>query len=199
MMTPSVLATRGVLAAWVVFVPLMLWARGGVKRGTTNNREMSSLLGIVLQGVGFAIVWWWHGHPPIPLMPADNLAQWAISLAAITLAFVSVLLAVAAIRTLGKQWSLMARVVEGHLLVRAGPYRIVRHPIYLAMMGLLVATGIAFGTLLGIGLALGLYLWGTWMRVRFEERLLLAKFGDSYAQYAQEVPAILPAPRCHRS
>jgi protein-S-isoprenylcysteine O-methyltransferase Ste14 len=157
------------------------------------------MFAIVLQGAGFAIVWWWHGRPPIPVMPASHLAQWAIALAAIVLAFASVLFAVAAIRTLGKQWSLVARVVEGHLLVRSGPYRFVRHPIYLAMMGLLVATGIAFGTLLGIGLAVVVYLSGTWLRVRFEERLLLAKFGDSYAQYVQEVPAILPTPWRHRS
>jgi protein-S-isoprenylcysteine O-methyltransferase Ste14 len=126
-------------------------------------------------------------------MPASDLARWTIALAAIVLAFASVLFAVAAIRTLGKQWSLVAKVVEGHFLIRSGPYRIVRHPIYLAMMGFLIATGIAFGTPLGIGLAVGVYLCGTWMRIRFEERLLLAKFGDSYAQYAQEVPAILPA------
>jgi protein-S-isoprenylcysteine O-methyltransferase Ste14 len=194
---PSVVATRGVLAAWVVFVPLMLWARGRVEKGATNTRELTSVFAIVLQSTGFAIVWWWHGRPPIPLMPASDLAQWTIALAAIALAFASVLFAVAAIRTLGKQWSLVARVVEGHLLVRSGPFCVVRHPIYLAMMGLLVATGIAFGTLLGIGLAVGVYLCGTWLRVRSEERLLLAKFGDSYAQYAQEVPAILPAPWRH--
>jgi protein-S-isoprenylcysteine O-methyltransferase Ste14 len=198
-MTPSVVATRGVLAAWVVFVPLMLWARGRVEKGTTNTRELTSVFAIVLQSVGFAIVWWWHGRPPIPVMPASHLAQWAIALAAVVLAFASVLFAVAAIGTLGKQWSLVARVVEGHLLVRSGPYRFVRHPIYLAMMGLLVATGIAFGTLPGIGLAVVVYLWGTWLRVRFEERLLLAKFGDSYARYVQEVPAILPTPWRHRS
>jgi protein-S-isoprenylcysteine O-methyltransferase Ste14 len=199
MMTPSVLATRGVLAAWVVFVPLMWWARGRVEKGTTITREIPSLVGILLQGVGFAMVWRWHGLTPIPLMPASYLAQWAIALAPVVLAFASVLFAVAAIRTLGKQWSLVARVVEGHLLDSSGPYRIARHPIYLAMMGLLVATGIAFSTLLGIGLAMGVYLWGTWLRVRFEERLLLAKFGDSYARYVQEVPAILPTPWGHRS
>jgi protein-S-isoprenylcysteine O-methyltransferase Ste14 len=198
-MMPSVVATRGVLAAWVVFVPLMLWARGQVEKGTTNSREITSLLGIVLQGVGFAIVWRWHGLTPIPHMPASYLAQWAIALAAIVLAFASVLFAVAAIRTLGKQWSLVARVVDGHLLVRSGPFRIVRHPIYLAMMGLLIATGIAFSTLLGIGLAMGVYLCGTWLRVRFEERLLWAKFADGYARYVQEVPAVLPTPWGHRS
>src|SRR2546423_83828 len=114
---PDVVATRGVLAAWVVFVPLTLWARGRVEKGTTNTREPTSVFAIVLQSVGFAIVWWWHGRPSIPVMPASHLAQWAIALTAVVLAFASVVFAVAAIRTLGKQWSLMARVVEGHLLV----------------------------------------------------------------------------------
>jgi protein-S-isoprenylcysteine O-methyltransferase Ste14 len=176
----------------------MFWARGRAGKGVTNTRELTSLVAIALQGVGLAIAWNWHGQIPIPLMSGSHLAQWATALAAVVLAFASVLFAVAAIRTLGKQWSLVAKVVEGHLLVRSGPYRIVRHPIYLALMGLLVATGIAFGKPLGIGLAVGVYLWGTWLRVRSEERLLLAKFGDSYAQYAQEVPAILPAPWRHR-
>jgi len=177
----------------------MLWARGRVQKGTTPTRQLSSLFVIALQGLGFAIAWNWHGWPPIPLMPRSHLAQWTVALAAVVLALASVIFGVAAIRILGKQWSLVAKVVEGHLLIRSGPYRIVRHPIYLAMMGLLVATGIAFGTLPGIGLAVGVYLRGTWLRVRFEERLLVAKFGDTYTRYAQEVPAILPTPWRHRS
>jgi protein-S-isoprenylcysteine O-methyltransferase Ste14 len=197
-MMPNVVATRGVFATWVVFVPLMLWARGRVGKGTTKTRELISLVAIALQGVGLAIAWNWHGETPIPLMPVSHPAQWAFALTAVVLAFASVLFGVAAIRVLGKQWSLVAKVVEGHLLIRSGPYRIVRHPIYLTMMGLLIATGIAFGTPFGIGLGVGVYLYGTWLRVRFEERLLFAKFGDSYAQYAQEVPAILPAPWRYR-
>jgi protein-S-isoprenylcysteine O-methyltransferase Ste14 len=45
-----------------------------------------------------------------------------------------------AVCALGKQWSIAARVVEGHELITDGPYRIVRHPIYAGMLGLLVAT-----------------------------------------------------------
>jgi protein-S-isoprenylcysteine O-methyltransferase Ste14 len=41
---------------------------------------------------------------------------------------------------------------------------------------------------------MGVYLSGTWLRVRSEERLLLAKFDDSYAQYVQKVPAVVPTP-----
>jgi protein-S-isoprenylcysteine O-methyltransferase Ste14 len=127
-------------------------------------------------------------------MPQSDLAQWTIAITAAVLAFGSVLLLIAAIRTLGKQWSVVAGVVDSHALITSGPYAIVRHPIYLAMMGLLVATGVAFGTPVGISAAVCLYVLGTLLRICVEERLLKAKLGDSYYRYAQKVPAFLPLP-----
>ena len=47
-----------------------------------------------------------------------------------------------AIKELGKQWSFQARLIEDHKLVTSGVYQIVRHPIYAAMLGKLLATGI---------------------------------------------------------
>jgi protein-S-isoprenylcysteine O-methyltransferase Ste14 len=192
MMTPDLAATRGVLAAWIVFVSLMLWARRHPKKEATNTRDYASLSGIGLQGLGFAMVWAWHSGRRILLMPESDLAQWTIAIAAVVLAFGSVLLGLAAIRTLGKQWSLVAEVIDSHALITSGPYAIVRHPIYLGMMGLLVATGVTFGTPLGIAAAACVYVLGTILRISAEERLLKTKLGESYERYAQKVPAFLP-------
>src|SRR5262249_40256609 len=98
----------------------------------------------------------------------------------------------AAVRTLGKQWNIRAALVEGHRLVTSGPYRIVRHPIYLAMLGMMTATGLALGRwpALVIGLIFGIA--GTTIRVRNEESLLMTAFGAEFEEYRRTVPAFLP-------
>jgi protein-S-isoprenylcysteine O-methyltransferase Ste14 len=62
---------------------------------------------------------------------------------AIAAAIGSVLLVMAAVKTLGKEWSITARMVEDHKLATKGPYARVRHPIYTGMLGMLIATGLA--------------------------------------------------------
>src|SRR4030095_11076532 len=64
-------------------------------------------------------------------------------LLAICAAVSSVWLITMAVKTLGKEWSITARLVEGHKLATSGPYALVRHPIYSGMLGMLVATGLA--------------------------------------------------------
>ncbi|MGI9088170.1 MAG: methyltransferase family protein [Chthoniobacterales bacterium] len=59
----------------------------------------------------------------------------------------SVWLVLAAVRTLGKNWSLAARVTTDHELIETGPYARVRHPIYTGMLGMLIADGLVFGHL----------------------------------------------------
>lgn len=98
----------------------------------------------------------------------------------------------AAVRTLGKQWSLQARVLEHHELIRRGPYRIVRHPIYTGMFGMLIASALAHGHWLGLVIASLIYYLGTVMRIRSEEKLLREQFGSEYEEYAREVPAFIP-------
>ncbi|MCE7858128.1 MAG: hypothetical protein DYG97_16660, partial [Ignavibacteria bacterium CHB3] len=57
------------------------------------------------------------------------------------LAIASVWLGLSAVKTLGKQWNIKAQIIEGHELITTGPYKIVRHPIYSALFGLLIVTG----------------------------------------------------------
>ena len=67
--------------------------------------------------------------------------------------------ALAARRTLGRNWSGAITEKEDHQLVQSGPYRIVRHPIYTAMIGMFVGTALVSGDLhafLGAALMLGL-------------------------------------------
>jgi len=108
------------------------------------------------------------------------------------LAAFSVWFCSASIRTLGEQWSLAARVVEGHKLVTKGPYSIVRNPIYTGMFGMLLATGLAVSHWIGLMIAIVIFAIGTFIRVRSEERLLREMFGPEFEAYARKVPAVIP-------
>jgi protein-S-isoprenylcysteine O-methyltransferase Ste14 len=97
-----------------------------------------------------------------------------------------------AVRTLGKEWSIAARLVEGHRLITAGPYQLVRNPIYTAMFGMLLATGLAISHWAALIMAVFVFAIGTRMRIRSEERLLRSAFGAEFESYTQRVPAVVP-------
>ena len=98
----------------------------------------------------------------------------------------------AAVKTLGKQWSLAARVVEDHKLVTEGPYKFVRNPIYTGMLGMLLATGLAVSHWIGLLAGLIVFALGTLIRVRSEEKLLRETFGTQWDEYSRRVSAVVP-------
>ena len=108
------------------------------------------------------------------------------------LAVTSVWFVSTAVRALGKQWSLAARVLEGHRLITQGPYNIVRNPIYAGMFGMLLATGLVTSHWIGLLIAIIVFAVGTVIRVRSEEKLLREAFGREFEDYASRVPAVVP-------
>ena len=95
-------------------------------------------------------------------------------------------------RNLGRNWSAEVAVKESHTLVRTGPYRYVRHPIYTGMLGMLIATGLSISHWITLLAAIVVFAIGTFIRVRIEERLLRETFGQSFDEYARAVPAVIP-------
>ena len=105
-------------------------------------------MGIALQGVGYAVIWILRRPLFTPIVSAGKFVEIALAVLTMTLAIGSVRFCSAAVRTLGKQWSITARVLEGHKLVTEGPYSIVPNPIYAGMFGMLLTTGLAISYLL---------------------------------------------------
>jgi protein-S-isoprenylcysteine O-methyltransferase Ste14 len=97
-----------------------------------------------------------------------------------------------AARAMGANWSIVARMREGHELVTAGVFSHLRHPIYTAMGSFLVAMVIAFGHPYALIVALPLFALGTGIRVHEEEKLLRGEFGAAYDDYAARVKRFLP-------
>lgn len=115
-----------------------------------------------------------------------------VAVLALLIAVVSVVVVNWAARALGKQWSLEARLVEGHDLIEDGPYRFVRNPIYTGMFGMLVATGMMGMRWERLAVAVVLFAVGTYLRIRMEENLLRGAFGTRFEEYARRVWALLP-------
>jgi len=183
----------GVVLSWIAFVAVFLLRRKLPKQPEAK-RDRLSVLGIFLQMCAYGLVWF---QPPFsPFLPrvAVLAGNGGIAYAACTvlLAVGSVWLVGSAVRTLGKQWALAARLVEGHKLITEGPYRFVRNPIYTGMLGMLVATGLAMEHWVQLDVAVVLFAVGLVIRVRSEEKLLRAAFGEEFEEYARRVPAVLP-------
>lgn len=92
---------------------------------------------------------------------------------------------------LGTNWSASVTVKQGHELVRSGPYGLVRHPIYTGLSLALLGTAVARGDVQGF-VAVAIAVAAFWHKLRIEERWMQETFGDAYARYRAEVPALVP-------
>ena len=192
--TPIALATLiGVILCWLFFVGIFV-LRKRPPKAPEAKRDKIATLGIVLQMCGFFLAFfpppWQPFLPPVALLSGIP----GIVFAVLTLAIAagSGWLIETAIRTLGKQWALRARLVAGHKLITAGPYAYVRNPIYTGMFGMLIATGLAMEHWTALIAAVVFFAMGTVIRVRSEEKLLRSEFGKEFDDYAGRVPAVLP-------
>jgi protein-S-isoprenylcysteine O-methyltransferase Ste14 len=92
---------------------------------------------------------------------------------------------------LGGNWSANVTLKQDHALVRSGPYRLVRHPIYSGLVLALVGTTLAFGQLRCLlGTVLALVAWK--VKSSVEEDFMVQQFGQQYVQYRHEVKALIP-------
>lgn len=180
-----------VMVCWFAFAGIFLF-RKKPPSPPDQKRAPGSLIGVALQGMSYGIVWGVHRESFSPIVPGSELAAIAAGVLAILAAVGSVWLITNAVKTLGKEWSVTARLVEGHKLATSGPYAYVRHPIYTGMLGMLVATGLAISHWLALLVALVIFFVGTIIRVRSEEKLLREAFGQDFENYARRVPAIVP-------
>jgi len=93
-------------------------------------------------------------------------------------------------RHLGRNWSADVVVKEGHALIRTGPYRHVRHPIYTGILLAFLGTAVTIGEwrgLIGVGFAVLSFV----RKSRVEEQRMQDTFPE-YAQYRRESAALIP-------
>ncbi|MGI6469508.1 MAG: isoprenylcysteine carboxylmethyltransferase family protein [Syntrophomonadaceae bacterium] len=93
---------------------------------------------------------------------------------------------------IGKYFNPRISIYEDHQLVTSGPYRKIRHPLYLGVLISLIATDMVFSSwgalLITVFFTLPILIY----RIKLEEEFLLKHFGDDYKEYMQHSKKLIP-------
>lgn len=94
-------------------------------------------------------------------------------------------------RDLGKNWVPLSKTTKGQELITDGIYSKVRHPFYLSILILFGGVAIMAWNLYGL-LFFILFLIAVIIRIKKEEKGLIAKFGDKYKKYREDTAMLVP-------
>jgi protein-S-isoprenylcysteine O-methyltransferase Ste14 len=114
-------------------------------------------------------------------------AQWT----GVALTALGILFTIWARVHIGRNWSARVVIKEQHELIRTGPYRFVRHPIYTGLLIAIAGTAFVTGEWRGV-FALVFAILGFAWKAKREEAILCGEFGDGYARYRSETGMLIP-------
>ena len=90
-----------------------------------------------------------------------------------------------------RSWRFRATLDQGHQLATGGPFRVLRHPIYMGLNLLALGTAIWVPTPI-VWAAFVLMAIGSDLRARAEETILKQAFGSSYDEYCVRTRRFIP-------
>jgi protein-S-isoprenylcysteine O-methyltransferase len=179
-------------ALWAGFGILWVLAAVTTKRTVQVQSTGSRLLQGVVVFIGLMLVfnfdgWFVTGWLTLRLTPESA----AVVLTGAVLAVAGLLFSVWARLVLGRNWSGTVTIKQNHELIQRGPYQIVRHPIYTGILIALLGTAFIYGiTRCFVGIPIVAL--GFWLKLQIEEQFMLQQFGAQYADYRQQVRALIP-------
>jgi protein-S-isoprenylcysteine O-methyltransferase Ste14 len=120
-------------------------------------------------------------------VPESDAAGWV----GVALTAAGVGIAIWARWHLGANWSGVVTLKEGHELIRSGPYRNIRHPIYTGILLAFLGTAVALGEVRGL-LAVTIAWLSFYTKARREESFLTQEFGDRFLEHTKSTGMFLP-------
>jgi protein-S-isoprenylcysteine O-methyltransferase Ste14 len=172
----------GWLLIWLVMasrVKQVAWRESPGSRLVNTLPLLAAAWLLVARRVPYWLVQRWHDP------------SWALYGVGVALVVAGLVLAVWARIKLAGNWSGTVTLKKGHEIVRTGPYRWIRHPIYSGLLIGFLGSAIALGELRGL-IAVLLAAVAFWRRIRLEERRLGEHFGEAYAEYRRTSWALIP-------
>lgn len=174
-------------SAW--FISEILINRIFISGNKTKQKKDKGTLAIIwitimiANSLGFTAAFIYH----FPIAHNDLIPQVGllIMLAGIVFRF-------AAIRSLGKQFTVDVAIIEDHTLKNDGLYKFIRHPAYLGSLVSFYSCGISLNSWLSlIIIAVPISIVFLY-RIHVEETLLLEQFGTDYADYKRFSYRLVP-------
>jgi protein-S-isoprenylcysteine O-methyltransferase Ste14 len=177
-------------ACWIIFVAVWLLAAASTKRSVYRESRAQRLRYSILLIIAYFLLVS-RRRLPYPLsvrvIPYMEVIAWSAEV----LCVAGLIFSIWARATLGRNWSGVITLKEGHELVQRGPYRLVRHPIYTGLVAMFLATVLVPGYVGGI-VGLVLVFVSFWIKLSEEEKIMLKQFSDQYVDYQQRVKRIIP-------
>lgn len=178
----------GLLLAFAV-IEFAIRIRSYRNRGSESH-ETASLIGIVA-ALGIAV----GGGILVALrIPATAIpvAQLGFFVVGVTVIAFSIALRVWSVVELGRYFTIDVRVRKDQPVVDRGPYRVLRHPSYTGLLGVCLGLGLAVDNWLALLVAIIPSTIAIVVRIRVEERALLAGIGEPYRVFAATRSRLIP-------
>lgn len=95
-------------------------------------------------------------------------------------------------KILGENWSNFLEIKKGHKLIKEGPYKLIRHPMYTHFWVLVITQGLILDN--WAVLIFGIVVWAAayFVRVPKEEKMMIKEFGNKYKEYMKKTGKVLP-------
>ncbi len=122
------------------------------------------------------------------MLPIGQATAW-VAVGVMVLAFA---LQLWSMRTLGLLFTASLQAATDQPVVARGPYRVVRHPAYLAQLVFWISFAVASRNLITILVVTSLVVLAYGHRIRTEERMLARSLGERYRAYAAGRARLVP-------
>jgi protein-S-isoprenylcysteine O-methyltransferase Ste14 len=180
-------ARAGVVVATVLISIVAMFSSGNLSSGRREDIQNRWIF-LPFMVLGFLLGW----------LPAytDRRDIWtldgdAVRYLGLVMYVVGIIIRIVPVFVLGRRFSGLVAIQEGHELVTGGLYRVIRHPSYLGLLLGLFGWALVFRSAIGVLVSL-LLIPPLVARMNSEEALLESEFGQRYADYRRRTWRLLP-------
>jgi protein-S-isoprenylcysteine O-methyltransferase Ste14 len=178
-----------IVACWIVL--LLYWTISAFSQKKSKEKSpLKSRVGYsLLLLISYLLLLFSYKIFPLSYILING--SYFVNFLSIFLCLFGLIISLFARRVLGNNWSRDVMIKENHQLITSGPYKYIRHPIYLGLLLLFLGTALAIGNLGGL-LGFILLFFNFRRKYMAEEALMIKCFKKKYLEYIRKTKAMIP-------